>query len=269
MPFLARSQIRLRHGAIAVPLLLAACTAPPKPPPEPSPVRRPRRRRRRRVMPVEAEPAAPATQPALASRSHRAARWPRCWPTPTSVRPLGRPNSRPRSARLGDPGDAPLTQMQLALALAQTRAPADLARALGLLQRVLANPAPEAQPLQPLARALAARYAEQRRVEDDRERQAQQLRDSQRRIEQLNDRLEALRAIERSFARPGSRAAAPPARQRRARPTPAAHRSRSQPARGARLLVVDDDADMLRLLSMRLHAARLPGHGRRPRPNRR
>jgi len=43
---------------------------------------------------------------------------------------------------------------------------------------------------------------EQRRVEDDRDKQVQQLRESQRRIDQLNDRIEALRAIERSFARP-------------------------------------------------------------------
>jgi TolA-binding protein len=78
------------------------------------------------------------------------------------------------------------------------------------MQRVAANPSADAQPLQPLARALAARYQEQRRVEDDRERQAQQLRDSQRRIEQLNDRIEALRAIERSFARPNSPPPAPP-----------------------------------------------------------
>jgi enoyl-CoA hydratase/carnithine racemase len=99
--------------------------------------------------------------------------------------------------------------MQLALLLSQTRVPADLARALGLLQRVIANPSPEAQPLQPLARALAARYVEQRRVEDDRDKQVQQLRDSQRRIDQLNDRIEALRAIERSFARPNTAPAAP------------------------------------------------------------
>ena len=52
-----------------------------------------------------------------------------------------------------------------------------------------------------LARTLAARYLEQRRIEDDRDRQSQQVRDSQRRIEQLNDRLEALRAIERSVSR--------------------------------------------------------------------
>jgi TolA-binding protein len=94
--------------------------------------------------------------------------------------------------------------MQLAILLSQTRVPADLARALGLLQRVIGNPAPEAQPLHPLARALAARYIEQRRVEDDRDKQVQQLRESQRRIDQLNERIEALRAIERSFSRPNS-----------------------------------------------------------------
>ena len=41
-------------------------------------------------------------------------------------------------------------------------------------------------------------------VEDDRDKQVQALRDSQRRIDQLNDRIEALRAIERSFARPNT-----------------------------------------------------------------
>jgi len=73
--------------------------------------------------------------------------------------------------------------------------------------------------LHSLARTLAARYVEQRRVEDDRDRQAQQLRDSQRRIDQLNDRIEALRAIERSFARPHS--APPPAAPGSAKPPPA------------------------------------------------
>ena len=80
--------------------------------------------------------------------------------------------------------------------------PADLARALGLMQRVAADTSEAGLPLQPLARLLAARYQEQRRVEDDRDRQAQQVKEAQRRIDQLNDRLEALRAIERSFGRP-------------------------------------------------------------------
>jgi len=191
-------------GAMAVPfaLLLVACTTQPKPPAEanalPPPAAVPR------VMPVEAEPRAPATQPAslftLMTQGPQAA----MLSYADKVRPLGGAELNAEIARVGDPGDSPTTQMQLALLLSQTRVPADLARALGLLQRVIANPSPEAQPLHPLARALAARYVEQRRVEDDRDKQVQQLRDSQRRIDQLNDRIEALRAIERSFARPAN-----------------------------------------------------------------
>ena len=127
------------------------------------------------------------------------------------MRPLGGNDLNGEISRLGDPGDSPTTQMQLALLLSQTRVPADLVRALGLLQRVMANPAPEAQALTPLARVLAARYVEQRRVEDDRDRQAAQARDAQKRIDQLQDRIEALRAIERSFARPNPAGAAAPA----------------------------------------------------------
>lgn len=195
---------------IVVPMLLAACSAPPKPPPEavavvPAPPPPPP------VMPVEAEPMAPATQPALVFTQLTQGPVAALLAYADRVRPLGGNELAAELARLGDPGDAPLSQMQVALVLAQTRVPADLVRAIGLMQRVAANPSADAQPLQPLARALAARYQEQRRVEDDRERQAQQLRDSQRRIEQLNDRIEALRAIERSFARPNSPPPAPPA----------------------------------------------------------
>ena len=191
-------------GAVAMPfvLLLAACTTQPKPPAEaealPPPPPAPR------VVPVEAEPKAPATQPAslftLMTQGPVAA----MLAYADKVRPLGGAELNAEITRAGEPGDSPTSQMQLALLLAQTRAPADLARALGLLQRVMSNPSPEAQPLQPLARALAARYVEQRRVEDDRDKQVQQLRESQRRIDQLNDRIEALRAIERSFARPNN-----------------------------------------------------------------
>lgn len=198
-------------GAIAVPfvLLLAACASPPAPPAEanalPPPPVVPR------VMPVEAEPRAPATQPAslftLATQGPVAV----ILSYADKMRPLNGADLSAEISRIGDPGDSPVTQMQLALLLSQTRVPADLARALGLLQRVIANPSPEAQPLHPLARALAARYVEQRRVEDDRDKQAQQARDSQRRIDQLNDRIEALRAIERSFARPNTTPAVPAA----------------------------------------------------------
>ncbi|MFT4266957.1 MAG: hypothetical protein QM586_07025, partial [Xenophilus sp.] len=156
------------------------------------------------VVPVEAEPRAPATQlmPPL--------------PGPVGamlayadrVRGLSGSELPAEITRLGEPAD-PAAQMQLALALAQTRSPPDLARAAGLMQRVAGNTSPDGQALAPLARLLAARYLEQRRVEDDRDRQAQQLKEAQRRIDQLNDRIEALRAIERSFARPHAPASPP------------------------------------------------------------
>lgn len=103
-------------------------------------------------------------------------------------------------ARLGEAEDATAeTPLLLAVALAQTRQPVDTARALGLVQRVMGNTAAAAQPLHPLARLMEARLLQQRRLEDQLERQAQQLRDAQRRNDQLNERLEAVRAIERSL----------------------------------------------------------------------
>ncbi|MDO9435797.1 hypothetical protein [Hydrogenophaga sp.] len=99
----------------------------------------------------------------------------------------------------GDPGTVPLRQMQLALALIHLRQPAETARALGLVQRVINHVGSESLPLKPLARLLANRLMDQRRLEDTADRQTQQLRESQRRIDQLNERLEAMRAIERSL----------------------------------------------------------------------
>lgn len=107
--------------------------------------------------------------------------------------------------------NAPATAVELALALGQTRNNGDAARAVGLLEGVTRSTAPEAQPLQPLARLLLARYAEQRRLEEQLDRQGRDLRDIQRRLDQANEKLDALKAIERSLApptRPG--ASAPP-----------------------------------------------------------
>jgi uncharacterized protein YoxC len=100
--------------------------------------------------------------------------------------------------------------LQLAVALGQTRQPQDMQRAIGVLQR-LANAAGEdARRLQPMARLIAARYVEQRRVEDLLDKQNAAMRDTQRRMDQLNERLEAVRAIERSLTRSnGSGATAP------------------------------------------------------------
>ena len=114
------------------------------------------------------------------------------------------------TARLSDLDESkPSRALRLALVLAQTRQPVDTARALGLVQRTLANPA--AQDLHPLARLLEARLTQQRRLEEQLERQTQQLRDAQRRNDQLSERLEAVRAIERSLTtRPTPAAPATP-----------------------------------------------------------
>lgn len=107
----------------------------------------------------------------------------------------------------------------LAVALAQTRQPVDTARALGLAQRVLGNNAPEALALHPLARFMESRLLQQRRLEDQVDRQNQQLRDAQRRNEQLNERLEAVRAIERSLTTRPAPAPASPAPDNGANPS--------------------------------------------------
>lgn len=195
--------------ALAVPLLLVGCATPAPPAPAPAPAAAPAPAPAPAapppILPVEAEPRAPATQlmppspgPVGAMLSYA-----------DRVRGLSSNDLQAEINRLGEPGDTPALQMQLGLALAQTRSSPDLARALGLMQRVAANNTTDGLALQPLARLLASRYLEQRRVEDDRDRQVQQLRDAQRRIDQLNDRIEALRAIERSFSRPAAPAPAP------------------------------------------------------------
>lgn len=113
---------------------------------------------------------------------------------------MGPPELAKEIARLSDAEDAAAENpLLLATALAQTRQPVDTARALGLVQRVLASPGPASQALHPLARLMEARLLQQRRLEDQLERQTQQLRDAQRRNDQLNERLEAVRAIERSL----------------------------------------------------------------------
>lgn len=106
----------------------------------------------------------------------------------------------------------------LAVALAQTRQPVDTARAQGLVLRVLGNSTPAAQALHPLARLLESRLLQQRRLEDQIDRQNQQLREAQRRNEQLNERLEAVRAIERSLTTRPAPAPASPASSNGASP---------------------------------------------------
>ena len=127
-------------------------------------------------------------------------------------------------ARLTAPGEAnvPASQVQLSLVLSQLRQLPELIKAQELLARVLANASPEAQPLHPLARLLAFRYGEQRRLEDLLEKERQQTREVQRKLDQTSERLEALKAIERSLTtRPPPALAPAPAPAQLPAPAPA------------------------------------------------
>ena len=135
--------------------------------------------------------------------------------------------------RLAAPGEAnlPASLVQLSLVLSQLRQLPELIRGQELLARVLANAGPDAQLLHPLARLLAFRYGEQRRLEDQLEKERQQTREVQRKLDQTNERLEALKAIERSLT---TRPPAPPAPAQAPFPAPApasapASRSRIAP----------------------------------------
>ncbi len=178
---------------IAALLLAAGCVQPP--------------------LPASAAPACPAAAPCEPTPADAAAR--RLLSYHEQLRPLANAELAAELARqnaaYAASGNAPGAALELALVLAQTRNSADTARALGLVEPIARNPTPEQQPWQALARLLHARIAEQRRLEDQLERQGAQLRESQRSVQQLNEKLEALKAIERSLNNRAAPAASAPA----------------------------------------------------------
>jgi uncharacterized coiled-coil protein SlyX len=110
-------------------------------------------------------------------------------------------------ARLSDPANTTTADaVKLALVLILVHGSGDLARAQSLLDRVQADESADAQAWHAPARLLSMLLAVQRRDEDSMDRLNQQLRDSQRKLDQLNDKLEALLSIERSL---NNRAPAP------------------------------------------------------------
>lgn len=199
---------RLQIGTLVLApvALLAGCTspAPPRSPPAPVAV----------VVPAPV-PVAPPAEPAPQPAAPASAPVPEVAQVTLALAYADRVQRMPPAeltreiARLGEAEDTlAASPLNLALALAQTRQPVDTARALAMVQRLLGHNDPTTQPLQPLARLLEARLLQQRRLEEQLERQSQQLRDAQRRNDQLNERLEAVRAIERSMtARPPAPAA--------------------------------------------------------------
>lgn len=104
--------------------------------------------------------------------------------------------------------NTPKLSMQMGMILMLTRGTGDLARAQAQLDSVASSADPAAQSLKPLAQLLSSHCAEARRLSDHNERLAAQLRDNQRKTEQLSEMLEGLKTIERNLpARPAS---APP-----------------------------------------------------------
>ena len=204
-------------AALGLCLLLTACSALPVAPPAAQPAVE--ARPVALAVPPPAPPVAAASAPLASPSTASAARFDA---TDAAARRLLAYQEQLRQLPAGDlgaelarqnvalaaSGNAPAVVLELSLVLAQMRNPADTQRALALLDPIARTPTPEQQPWQGLARLLLVRLLEQRRLEEQLERQAGQLRESQRNVQQLNEKLEALKAIERSL---NSRSAPPAA----------------------------------------------------------
>ncbi len=92
----------------------------------------------------------------------------------------------------------PEAQMRLALLHAQTKG-GDVARAQTLLDSLLKSNSSEARSLQPMARLLADQLAERQRLESQLERQGVLLKESQRKVQELQEKIDRLAEIERSL----------------------------------------------------------------------
>ena len=113
--------------------------------------------------------------------------------------------ARERQTLAGIPA-SPSVRVRQAMLLGMPRTTGDLPRALALLDAVLRAREPEAASLHPLARLLAVQYQERMRLEAQGDRLGQQLKDSQRRRDELQEKrdglqekLDALTDIERSM----------------------------------------------------------------------
>jgi predicted RNase H-like nuclease (RuvC/YqgF family) len=168
----------LESGALLLVLMLAACQTPPPAPAPPPPA------------PVCPEPPPPPPPEVDELRAVLA------YATELRTR------SATEAAPAAEGSDA-AAALRRALVLSQGRGSAELAQAAAQLELVASATEPQAESLRPLAALLAARLAEQRRLQEMVDRLNLQLRDNQRRTDQLNEKLEALKAIEQTL--PGKR----------------------------------------------------------------
>jgi hypothetical protein len=171
------SVLRRAPPPVATPAPAVVATAPPLIATAPSPVREP----------IEA-----ATPSDMASR--------RALANHEQLRSLPLNELAQEIARLSALPPAPDTSIDLAMALLLTRNGGEQNRAIALVEPLAKGTTADAEAWQPIARLLLARLQELRRLEDLLDRRNQELRDSQRDVKQLNEKLEALKAIERSLA---------------------------------------------------------------------
>ncbi|GGC96113.1 hypothetical protein [Undibacterium terreum] len=93
----------------------------------------------------------------------------------------------------------PHRDVQRAIILGFMRGNGDLARAQAVLDGVVKSSDADAEHIKPLAYFLYTNYAEWRRLDEAADKQGQQLKDAQRRADQLSQKLEDLKAIERQL----------------------------------------------------------------------
>jgi hypothetical protein len=93
----------------------------------------------------------------------------------------------------------PFTQVRMALLLGHPRVQQDLGKGLALLEGVLKSTEQAAVSFHPLARQLADNYQERMKLENQLERQGQQLKDSQRKSAELQEKLDSLANIEQTL----------------------------------------------------------------------
>jgi hypothetical protein len=192
--FESNCPMKIEHSIVYCALLLSACHTTPPP---------------SAVIAAAELPAAPRVETCncgvvssdvdeLLSYQHNV----RQMPPSEQAKALANLNRQPVSARV---------QMQKAMLYASMGGSGDLVRAQGQLDQLLTSIKPDAERLKPLAMLLNATYADRRRQDENAERLTQQLRDEQRRTDQLNDKLEALKDIERTLqARPRVPLGTPP-----------------------------------------------------------
>jgi hypothetical protein len=105
----------------------------------------------------------------------------------------------------------PNTQLRMAMLYGNPRGPLDLGKALQQLEHVLKSNDAAAVSLHPLARVLADNYSERQKLEGQADRQTQQLKESQRKAVELQEKLDGLADIERTLpARPRSQRSVAP-----------------------------------------------------------